>query len=255
VVLAAVGFIITGCAPTADQLKKAIEKDPSIVFTAIEKAPEQFIEVVNKAAREAQSKGQEKAMADENKKRDEEFKNPLKPVVDESRPMFGPKDAKITIVEFSDFECPYCSRGFATIQQVLKEYPTQVRVLFKHMPLEFHPKAMPAAKLFEAIAIQSGEKAHKFHDTVFENQNELRNGGEKWLKDVAKKLGLDMKKLDADFASDAVAKKIAADIEEAKKFEITGTPGFIINGVSLRGAYPIADFKQIIDKHLGVTKQ
>lgn len=244
-------FTFTACAPTADQLKKAIEKDPSIVFVAIEKAPDQFIEVVNKAAREAQQKNQQKEMAEEQNKRDQEFKNPLKPAIDESRPFMGPKDAKITIVEFSDFECPYCSKGFATVKEVLKTYPTEVRVLFKHLPLEFHPKALPAAKYFEAIAMQDQEKAIKYHDTIFQNQDKLRSEGEAFMKKVAKDLGVNMKKLETDVASEAVMKKIQTDIDEARSFEISGTPGFIINGVSLRGAYPFSEFKSIIDKHLG----
>lgn len=242
---------LVACAPSASQLKKAIEKDPSIVFVAIEKAPDQFIEVVNKAAREAQTRQQQKEMQEEQGKRDAEFKNPLKPAIDESRPFMGKKDAKVTIVEFSDFECPYCSRGFHTAKEVLKEYPNDVRILFKHLPLDFHPKALPAAKYFEAIAIQDGEKAIKYHDTIFSNQDKLRSEGEAYMKSVAKSLGVNMKKLETDVASEAVMKKIQADIDEARGFEISGTPGFIINGVSLRGAYPFSEFKSIIDKHLG----
>lgn len=244
------GLGLTACAPSASQLKQAIEKDPSIVFVAIEKAPDQFIEVVNKAAREAQTRQQQKEASDENAKRDKEFSNPLKPVIDESRPFMGPKNAKVTIVEFSDFECPYCSRGFNTVKEVLKAYPNDVRVLFKHLPLEFHPKALPAAKYFEAISLQDQEKAIKYHDTIFQNQDKLRSEGEAFMKKVAKDLGVNMKKLETDVASESVMKKIQTDIDEAKSFEISGTPGFIINGVSLRGAYPFSEFKTIIDKHL-----
>ncbi len=163
----------------------------------------------------------------------------------------GAKNAKVTIIEFSDFECPYCSRGYATVKEVLKEYPNDVRVLFKHLPLDFHPKAMPAAKYFEAIAMQDHEKAIKYHDAVFQNQDKLRSEGEAFMKKVAKDLGVNMKKLETDIASEAVMKRIQADIDEAKGFEISGTPGFLINGVSLRGAYPFSEFKSIIDKHLG----
>jgi protein-disulfide isomerase len=242
---------IVACAPSPSQLKKAIEQDPSIVFVAIEKDPDKFIEVVNKAAREAQTRQQQKEMADEQSKRDQEFKNPLKPAIDESRPFMGPKTAKITVVEFSDFECPYCSKGYATAKEVLNAYPNDVRVLFKHLPLDFHPKALPAAKYFEAIAMQDHEKAIKYHDQIFQNQDKLRSEGEGFMKKVAKDLGVNMKKLEVDVASEAVMKRIQADIDEARSFEISGTPGFIINGISLRGAYPFSEFKSIIDKHLG----
>jgi protein-disulfide isomerase len=249
--LAGLGFALSACAPSPKQLKEAVEKDPSIVFVAIEKDPEKFIEVVNKAARDAQQKGAEKAAQEEGKKRDEEFANPLKPEIEEGRAIEGPKEAKITIVEYSDFECPYCSRGYQTIKEVMKAYPGQIRFVFKHLPLDFHPKAMPAAKYFEAIARQSSEKAYKFHDMIFENQSELRSKGEAFMKEVAKKVGADMKKLDKDLNDPKLMDRIKADMEEAKKFDFSGTPGFIINGVSLRGAYPFSEFKAIIDRHLG----
>ena len=241
---------LAACAPSAKQLKEAVEKDPSIVFVAIEKDPAKFIEIVNKAAQEAQKAGADKAQEEEKKSREAEFSNPLKPDIEEARVIFGNKSAPITIVEYSDFQCPYCSRGYQTVQQVRKEYGDKVRVIFKHLPLDFHPLAMPAAKYFEAIAKQDGAKAEKFHDMVFENQGQLKDKGEGYFKEVAKKVGADMKKLETDLKDEGIAKKIAKDMEEAKKFNMSGTPGFIINGVSLRGAYPFPSFKEIIDQHL-----
>lgn len=253
--LSTMAFALTNCAPSAKQIKEAVEKDPSIVFVAIEKYPDQFIEVVNKAAQDAQKKSQDKAMAEETKKRDEEFANPLKPEIQEDRVIFGKKDAKITIVEYSDFECPYCSKGYQTMKQVHSEYPNDVRIVFKHLPLDFHPQALPAAKYFEAIARQGADKAEKFHDEIFEKQGDLRTKGEDFLKAAAKKVGADMKKLSADLKDESVMKRITADMEEAKKFGFSGTPGFLINGVSLRGAYPFPEFKSIIDRHLGKTDE
>lgn len=252
--LSVLALALTNCTPSAKQLKEAIEKDPSIVFVAIEKDPEKFIEVVNKAAQDAQKKSQEKMMAEEGQKRDEEFKNPLTPAIDEARVIFGKKDAKITIVEYSDFQCPYCTKGYQTVEQVMKAYPNDVRVVYKHLPLDFHPMAMPAAQYFEAIALQDHKKAEKFYHGVFENQADLGSKKEAFLKDVAKKVGADMKKLEKDLTSETVAKRIEADMEEAKKFNFSGTPGFLINGVSLRGAYPFPEFKEIIDRHLTATK-
>jgi protein-disulfide isomerase len=162
----------------------------------------------------------------------------------------GPKDAPITIVEYSDFECPYCSRGYRTIQEVKEKYKGKIRFVFKHLPLDFHPMAMPAAQYFEAIALQSPEKAYKFHDYVFENQDKLKTGKEKFLDEAARKAGADLAKVKTDMKSDTVMKRIEADMEEAKQFGISGTPGFIINGVSLRGAYPADKFAEIIDRQL-----
>lgn len=252
--VAVLSFAVTSCAPSAKQLKEAVEKDPTIVFTAIEKHPDKFIEVVMKAQQEAQKVSAEKAQEEEKKQKDEEFANPLKPEISETRVVFGNKSAPITIVEFSDFQCPYCSRGYQTIQQVRKEYGDKVRIVFKHLPLDFHPLAMPAAKYFEALALQGHDKAEKFHDMVFENQNMLKDKGEKYFSEIAKKLGADMKKLDVALKDEKIQKQIEADMEEAKKFNMSGTPGFIINGVSLRGAYPFPAFKEIIDRHLASTK-
>lgn len=240
----------TACAPSASQLKKAIENDPSIVFVAIEKDPEKFIEVVNAAAQNAQKRAQSKAQEDETKSRDAEFANPLKPEIEAGRVIFGKADAPITIVEYSDFQCPFCSKGFNTIKQIEAEYKDQVRIVFKHLPLDFHPLAMPAAKYFEAIARQGADKAEKFHDAIFTNQAELNAKKENFLKDTAKKLGADMKKLAKDLEDPTILERISKDMDEAKKFNISGTPGFIINGVSLRGAYPAEEFKVIIDRHL-----
>lgn len=248
------GSVITlglfSCAPTAQQLKDAIEKDPSIVFTAIEKAPDKFIEAVMKAQQDAQRVAAERQQEEEKKQREEELKNPLKPEVEDGRVIFGNKNAKITIVEYSDFQCPYCSRGYQTMKQVMKAYGDDVRIVFKHLPLDFHPLARPASEYFEAIGQQDPVKAEKFHDGIFENQKGLNDKGEAFLKDLAKKVGADMKKLEAALKDEKIQKRIDADIEEARKYNITGTPGFIINGVSLRGAYPFDNFKEIIDMHL-----
>lgn len=249
-VLAISALATAACAPSASQLKKIVEENPDVVFAAIEKHPDKFIEVVNKAAQDAQKKAQERAQEEETKSRDAEFASPLKPEIEEGRVIFGKADAPITIVEYSDFECPFCSRGYNTVKQVMDEYKDQVRIVFKHLPLDFHPMAMPSAQYFEAIARQSHEKAEKFHDMIFQNQNDLKSKKEAFLKEAAKKVGANMATLEKDLKDEAITARIMKDMEEARKFNITGTPGFIINGVSLRGAYPFPEFKSIIDKHL-----
>lgn len=243
-------LIWTGCAPSASSLKKVIEENPEIIFGAIEKNPKRFFDIVNKAAKVAQnSQREDEAKADE-KKREEEFANPKKPEITKNRAILGKKEAPVTIVEFSDFQCPYCSRGYETVKAVVKEYGDKVRVIYKHLPLDFHPLAMPAAQYFEAINLQSSEKAYKFHDYIFENQGGLKSKGKKFLLEAAKKAGANISKMKKDLESDVVKKIIAADMAEAKKFGFSGTPGFLINGVMLKGAYPVSEFKVIIDRHL-----
>lgn len=242
--------VLIGCAPTPDQLKKTMAENPEILFDVITKHPDKFLEVVNNAAREAQGKMRAKQEADEKNAQDAEFQNPKQAAVSDSRAILGNKDAKVTIIEYSDFECPYCSRGFATVKKVLEEYGDKVRLVFKHLPLDFHPKAEPAARYFEAIAKQNPATAYKWHDEMFINQKDLKEKGEDFMKATAKKLGVDMAKLAKDFDSEEVKKIIREDMEEAKKFGFSGTPGYLINGVSLKGAYPFEDFKKVIDRHL-----
>lgn len=245
-----IGFLLASCAPTAQQIKETIQSDPSIVFSAIEKAPDQFIEVVMKAQQNAQKVASERAQQEEQKQREEEFKNPLKPEIEESRVIFGNKSAPITIVEYSDFQCPFCSRGYQTMKELKKEYGDKIKFVFKHLPLDFHPLAVPAARYFEAIAMQDHAKAEKFHDLVFENQSQMQSKGENLFKELAKKAGADLKKVEASLKSEKISQRITADSEEARKFNFSGTPGYLINGVSLKGAYPLAAFKEIIDRQL-----
>lgn len=252
--LATFAAVVVGGCTSKQQMEKIIAENPEIVFQAIKANPKKFVETVNEAVRSAQEAGREDEAKQEQARMEEEMKNPKVAVIEEGRVIFGNKGAPITIVEYSDFQCPYCSRGFQTVKQLEKDYGDKIRIVFKHLPLEFHPMAMPAAKYFEAIAIQDHKKAEKFHDEIFSNQKELSADGEKFLKATAKKVGANMAKLEKDLNSEAVQKRIAADMEEAKKFEFSGTPGFLINGVSLRGAYPPPEFKKIIDKQLASAK-
>lgn len=245
-----------GCEPTPEQVQKAIEKDPKIVWTAIKKDPVGFFQ-----AAESAKKDYEKFRMEEEEKavlaqREKQFKNPLKPVIEEDRVAFGPKDAKITIVEYSDFECPYCRDAYASVKEVMGMYPNDVKVVFKHLPLPHHKKAMLGARYYEAFARQKPELAQQFHDAIFENQeSKFIPEGEVYLKTLAKSLGADLKKLEKDANDETILARIKGDMQEAYGFELTGTPGFIVNGVSVKGAQRPQVFKQLIDRHLGTTIQ
>lgn len=249
-ILALSAVLIAGGCTSKSQVEKVIEDNPEIVFNAIKKDPKKFVEVVNEAVRSAQEGAREDEAKQEQARLEEEFQNPKQPAVDEKSIVFGNRNAPITIVEYSDFQCPYCARGYSTVKEVMKEYGDKVRVVFKNLPLDFHPQAMPAAQYFVAIAQQDVKKAEKFHDEIFGNQSKLNQDGEKFLKATAKKVGADMSKVAKAIDSDEVKKHIASDMEEARKFDFSGTPGFLINGVSLKGAYPFTEFKKIIDRHL-----
>ena len=184
---------------------------------------------------------------------DEDFKSPKKLDLDKTRAIRGSLSAPIKIVEYSDFQCPYCSKGFETVEEIRKKYGKKIVFMFKHMPLEFHPMALPAAKRFEAIAMQNKDKAYQFHDQIFKNQAKLSEG-EKWLDSLAEGLKINMKKYAADINSQKVTDRIEKDKAEAATFGIRGTPGFYVTGVIIKGAYPAEVFYKFIDRRLGEKK-
>lgn len=249
------GLALSSCAPTAPQLQKVMEEHPEILYSVIQKDPKKFLDVVNEAAQKARASEEQKFADEETKKREDEFNNPLKPEITPDRAFSGAKDAPITIVEYSDFQCPFCRRGHDTMKEVLKAYDGKVKVIFKDFPIErIHPLARPASEMYEAIALQDPAKALKFKDIIFENQDDLGKRGEKFIEDAAKKAGANVAKAKADAKGDVVKARIEADKAEAEKFGFSGTPGYLVNGVSLKGAYPFEDFKQVIDKHLASAK-
>jgi protein-disulfide isomerase len=239
-----------GAAISREDLKKALDQNPDLVLSALKKSDKNaFFQYVMEANQEFQAKKQAEEEAKEKEALEEAYKHPLKPAIDDKTRVRGDKNAPITIVEYSDFQCPYCGRGFQVVESVREKYGSKVRFVYKNLPLvAIHPNALPAAKWFEAVSLQSPEKGWKFHDTMFKNQGSL---SEDFYKKTAKDLGVDVEKAAKDAQSQAVADKIEADTNEAKGFGFSGTPGFLINGIPLRGAYPVEDFDKII-KRLGV---
>lgn len=230
----------------AETVKKVIKEDPTILAEAIKANPAEVMDALQSAAMSARDELAKKREEEEKKKLEESFDKPLEAKI-HTDAIRGPADAPITLVEYSDFECPFCTRGFKTVQELMEKYDGKIRFIYKHLPLSFHQQAMIASKYYEAIRLQSKEKAFKFHDAIFENQQGLRNG-EKFLKDLAKKVGADMNKIAKDLESEAVKKRIEEDMAEAASFDMQGTPGFLLNGVPVRGAYPAGEFVKIVEK-------
>jgi protein-disulfide isomerase len=157
----------------------------------------------------------------------------------------GPEDALVTVVEFSDFQCPFCSRVGPTLKQIEQEYGSKVRVVFKHNPLPFHPQAPLASEA--ALAAHDQGKFWPMHDKLFGNQQALdRPTFEKY----AEELGLDMAKFKASLDNNSHKAMIEEDKTLAQTLGANGTPSFFINGRTLRGAQPFAAFKALIDEEL-----
>jgi protein-disulfide isomerase len=250
-VLAALTIAILACAAaqardiTGDELANALRKNPSVLIEAIRANSKVIFDIINQTGIEEQARLRKEAEEARQKAYEDTFKNPLKPVIDDKTRIRGAIDAKYTLVEYADFQCPYCAASYQTVEELRKVHGNNLRFIFKHLPLPFHPQAMSAAQWFEAIAIQSPEKAWKFHDILFENQDKL---GVDFYRKTVKDLGVDVEKCEKEAGSQAVKDRIIADINEAQKYGFEGTPGFLLNGVPVRGAYPIEYFENVINK-------
>jgi protein-disulfide isomerase len=172
----------------------------------------------------------------------------------EAGPIMGNPDAPVTIVEFSDFQCPYCSRAANTVEQILAKYPNDVRFVYKHFPLGFHPWAKPAAIASECAAAQNDDAFWSLHDKFFENQKALNPGNViAKSKEYLAGSGIDMEKW-ATCAENqeseeykAASAAVDAAMETGKKHGVSGTPGFFVNGRFLNGAQPLAAFEPLIE--------
>ena len=160
-------------------------------------------------------------------------------------PVKGATKPVVTIVEFSDFECPFCSEVQTTLKQVMENYGKDVRLVFKHLPLEGHRHSLPAARAAYCAAEQ--DRFWQFHDALFASRN-LSPGV---FEQIATDLGLGMAKFRACLASEQSRSAIVKDIETARLFRIDSTPSFIVNGKLIKGALSFAEFQKIIERELG----
>lgn len=159
---------------------------------------------------------------------------------------FGPDDATVEVVEFSDFECPYCSRAATAVSEVKKRYGKKVKFAFRHFPLSFHANARPAAEY--AVCVTEQGKFWALHDEVFAKQKTLSPES---LKVAAVAVGADMDKLEACLKSERPGQAIAADMKKATEVGVEGTPSFFINGRQYRGGISAAELGAAIDAELG----
>jgi protein-disulfide isomerase len=160
-------------------------------------------------------------------------------------PVKGPSSAPVTLVAFSDFQCPFCSRAVPTVRQLESDYQGKLRIAFKQLPLPFHDHAHLAAEA--ALAANEQGKFWQYHDKLFANQQALDRPA---LEKYAQELGLDMTKFRAALDSGKFKDKVDAEAKEGAAVGATGTPTFFINGTRLVGAQPIDAFKAVIDKEL-----
>jgi protein-disulfide isomerase len=166
-------------------------------------------------------------------------------VASAGHPSTGATSAPVTIIEFSDFQCPFCRAAESSLKQVRQKYGDQVRLVYMDFPLGFHPHAMDAARAGRCAADQG--KFWQFHDALFLDQKKLDPDG---LKQTATRIGLDRDKFNACFSSDGHNAGIRQDMAQGTALGVTGTPTFFINGRELVGAQPPPKFDEVIDQEL-----
>ena len=163
-------------------------------------------------------------------------------------PTRGSASALVTVVEFGDFQCPFCKRVQPTLERLRTEYGDRVRWVWKDEPLPFHPRAMPAAELARFARTQKGEAAFwTAHDKLFDAQPKLEEAD---LESIARAMGLDGAKATAAIKNKAFQKGIDEDVSLADDIQASGTPHFFVNGRRLVGAQPYDKFKALIDAEL-----
>ncbi|MFC1687038.1 DsbA family protein [Patescibacteria group bacterium] len=169
-------------------------------------------------------------------------------VVTSDDPSLGPKDAKVTIVEFGDFQCPFCREVFPTVREVLSLYEGQIRYIWRDFPVSSeHPQAALAASAGECVAEQDVDKFWSFHDQLFINQSDL---SQEALIRYAQGVGVDVNDFSECLLEEKYLQEVIFDYNDGIAAGVTGTPTFFINGRRISGVIPLNVFKDIIDIYL-----
>ena len=166
-------------------------------------------------------------------------------VATDGDPSFGPESAPVTIIEFSDFQCPFCARVVPTLHAIRDRYGEKVRVVFRDYPLDFHQEAQKAAEAAQCADEQ--DRFWDYHDKLFENQKALQVDQ---LKAHAASIGLDGDSFATCLDSGKFASEVKADFRDGAEAGVTGTPAFFVNGRFINGAQPLEAFVSVIEQEL-----
>src|ERR1700754_515513 len=164
--------------------------------------------------------------------------------LEQGSPVKGPLKAAVTIVEFSDFECPFCTQVQDTLKQIVERYGGEVRLVFKHLPLEGHRNSLAAARA--AYCAGEQDRFWQFHDALFAT----RKLSPEVFDEIGARLGLRREKFAACLSDEASRTAVVKDIELARRYRIDSTPSFLINGKLVKGALPFAEFQNLIEREL-----
>lgn len=248
---------IVGKLTTSDSEFKAFVKEKKIPEEQLKEHPEYKQRITSYLENQKRTDKVQAYLANLTKKNPIEvyFKKPTMERVQieiGDSPIIGKKDAKVQIVTFSDFQCPYCSRGAETMHAIVKKYGSKVNVTFRHYPLPFHERAGPASEMAMCVKkVANDDKFWKFHDIAFKNQDKLDNEN---LVKFAKEAGANEAKAKECYDKGEFKAYVAKDMEYGNKIGVRSTPTFFVNGQMVAGALPIEQFSEMIDDELDAKK-
>jgi protein-disulfide isomerase len=233
-------LFFVGCQRLSDQqIGDYIKENPEVVMAVLEKNPGKVLKILKKAQLEEIKKQQEL-------KRAAELKTPRKPIIAKTRPLMpgSVENALITIVVYSDFQCPHCEIAAKNLKDLIRHYEGKTKVVFKHSTRT--QLSFQEALFFEAAGMQDARLAWALHDYMFENRSTIQ-ADERLLEQGIDRVGLDKKQLYTDVNSALVREHLESDMKEVKDFNIYGTPTFIINGVTLEGSVPVEEMMKVVE--------
>jgi protein-disulfide isomerase len=220
-----------------EQLRQALKENPGLILQVLEEHKVALYNIARRGAQEDQDRRWRQNLA-------KALDKPLKMTVDDSRPIKGPKDARFTIIEFSNFMCSACAVGAENMAKLIKKHPSQIRLQMRHNPSDDFARQL--AVYFEAIGRQDRSKAWSFAKRVFQRQDDLRKRKMEAVQEIVNSLKLDQAKLSRDLADKTLETYIKEDEAEADRLKFQSTPTFVVNGVAITGAAPINIFEQVM---------
>jgi protein-disulfide isomerase len=243
VALAAALLVGGWAAGAVAQPKPLTEEDVNKIITKyVETNAEKIYTEVGKylLARDAKARAEDM---------ERKLNNPIKDNLAAHTPIRGKAEAPVTIIMYSEFQCPYCEKGANVVAALREKYGDKIRIAYKHFFIPGHDEARPAASA--AMAAHKQGKFWEFHDALFANQ---RNLSEELYLQIAKDLKLDMAKFNADRTSPDLDAIFEADKADSTKLGNRSTPYFLVNGYPMAGAMPVEQFSEIIDAHLKIAE-
>lgn len=231
----------------AAMLRQALKKHPEIVLDILREHSESVLDIAQQGSNVRRKKNMENQWR-------EDLKH-AKSVTTANRPVLGPSNALVTVVAFSDFTCPYCQQAAEVLDRIVQERPQEVKVIFKHMPHGQDSPARLAAEYFIAASFQNDRAPWLLYKSFFKEPEKLSGDAQNFTVKAAEQAGLNMKRLAADLKNKKVAAILEEDLSDAKKLGVEGTPYFLVNNLTVRGAVSFDIFNAAVDMALANVKK